>query len=99
MAGYKFTNQAVADLNGIWEYTFFQWSENQADKYYNSLLKTCQKIAKNPQIGKRYRGVRVDLLGVKIKKHIVFYRIVGEDFIEITRILHERMDFQSRLDE
>ncbi len=30
MAEYKLTNQAVVDLNGIWEYTFFEWSEQQA---------------------------------------------------------------------
>jgi len=35
MAKYELTNKAVADLNGIWEYTFENWSENQADRYYD----------------------------------------------------------------
>ncbi len=97
MAKYKLTNQAVVDLNGIWEYTFFEWSEQQADKYYNSLLKSCEEIANNPSLGKNYQGVRKDLFGVPSSKHIVFYRIINESLVEITRILHERMDIESRL--
>lgn len=41
MAEYKLTNKAVEDLNQIWEYTIYKWSEQQADKYYNLLLESC----------------------------------------------------------
>lgn len=34
MASYKFTNRAVEDLAQIWNYTFDNWSDNQADTYY-----------------------------------------------------------------
>ena len=51
MAKYELTNKAVADLNGIWEYTVENWSENQADKYYDMLLEICQDIADNPELG------------------------------------------------
>jgi toxin ParE1/3/4 len=34
MAKCELTNKAVADLNGIWEYTIENWSEGQADKHY-----------------------------------------------------------------
>lgn len=30
MAKYKLTNKAVEDLNGIWDYTAYKWSEAQA---------------------------------------------------------------------
>ncbi len=99
MAKYKLTNQAVVDLNEIWEYTFLEWSEQQADKYYDSLLTSCEEIANNPSLGRSYQGVRKDLFGVSVNKHIVFYRIINENLIEITRILHERMDIESRLEE
>lgn len=99
MAEYKLTNKAVEDLNQIWEYTFFKWSEQQADNSYNFLLFSCQNIADNPGLGKNYDGVREELLGLKTNRHIIFYRKVSEDFIEITRILHERMDLGSRLNE
>ncbi len=99
MAKYKLTQKAVADLNEIWEYTFFKWSEQQADKYYNLLLKDCQNLANNPNFGKNYKGVRKDLLGQISNKHIIFYRVIKEGIIEITRILHSKMDIKNRLKE
>jgi len=52
MNEYKLTNKAVEDLTGIWEYTIEKWSEQQADRYYNLLLDSCQDIANNPELGK-----------------------------------------------
>ena len=52
MSKYELTNKAVEDLTGIWEYTIEKWSEQQADRYYNLLLDSCQDIADNPELGK-----------------------------------------------
>ena len=43
MAEYRLTNQAVEDLNEIWNYTFDEWSEEQADKYYEMLIRFFNK--------------------------------------------------------
>jgi toxin ParE1/3/4 len=99
MAEYKLTNKAVEDLNQIWEYTIYKWSEQQADNYYNLLLESCQNIADNPNLGKNYDGIRRELLGLKTNRHIIFYRKTSVEYVEITRILHERMDLQNRIDE
>lgn len=99
MAKYELTNKAVEDLTGIWEYSIEKWSEQQADKYYNLLLDSCQDIANNPELGKNYDGITKDLFGLKTNRHIVFYRKRINQPIEITRILHERMDLKNRLSE
>jgi toxin ParE1/3/4 len=99
MAKYELTNEAVADLNGIWEYTLENWSENQADRYYDMLLDVCQDIADNPGVGKNYNGITSDLFGLKANRHIIFYRKSNVNPIEITRILHERMDLKKRITE
>ncbi|MCC6251384.1 MAG: type II toxin-antitoxin system RelE/ParE family toxin [Bacteroidia bacterium] len=99
MSKYKLTNKAVEDLTNIWNYTFDKWSENQADKYYKMLLENCQNIADNPKIGKKYEVVNNELLGLKINRHIIFYRYLDKKQIEITRILHERMDLENRINE
>jgi len=99
MANYKLTKKAVDDLTGIWKYTLDQWSEKQADKYYEMLLSNCQDIADNPSLGKCYEGIASDLFGLKANRHIIFYRKSIETHIEITRILHERMDLKSRMKE
>ena len=99
MAEYKLTNKAVADLSKIWEYTFEVWSEKQADKYYDGLISNCEEIAKNPDLGKNYEGISKQLLGIKSNRHIIFYRTLNENYVEITRILHERMDLKKRIAE
>lgn len=99
MADYQLTNKAVEDLNAIWEYTKEQWSEEQADRYYYALLDSFQEIANNPDIGKSYEGVRKELFGLKSNRHIIFYRKLANNPIEITRILHGRMDLKSRINE
>jgi toxin ParE1/3/4 len=99
MAKYKLTNKAVADLSKIWEYTFEVWSEKQADKYYDGLISNCEEIAENPDFGKNYEGISKQLLVIKSNRHIIFYRTLNEDYVEITRILHERMDLKKRIAE
>ena len=96
MAKYHLTNKAVEDLADIWNYTFDEWSENQADKYYLLLLDSCQEVAENPNIGKHYDNITKKLLGYKSNEHILFYQIISNSEIEIIRILHGRMDLKSK---
>lgn len=51
MAKYSLTNKAVEDLTDIWDYTFDQRSEKQADTYYEMLIDNCKRIADNPNLG------------------------------------------------
>ncbi|WP_300022800.1 type II toxin-antitoxin system RelE/ParE family toxin [uncultured Maribacter sp.] len=99
MAKYKLTNKAVEDLSKIWDYTFEIWSEKQADKYYHELITNCGEIAENPDLGKKYKGIAKQLQGVKANRHIIFYRTLDKNYVEITRILHERMDLKKRITE
>lgn len=97
MAKYRLTNSSKRDLNEIWEYTFFKWSVHQADKYYNLLIESFQKIANDPTFGKHYDGVESNLRGFKTGRHIIFYESIDSETIEISRILHENMDIKNRL--
>ena len=99
MAKYKLTNKAVDDLTRIWNYTIDRWSENQADKYYQMLLDNFDEVANNPDLGKNYSGVVENLLGIRAGRHIIFYRKMEDNEIEISRILHEQMDLKTRIKE
>ena len=66
--------EAIDDLNDIWEYTFEQCSELQADKYYATLKFSCKEIGENPELGREYSGIGRNLLGLKSGKHIIFYQ-------------------------
>ncbi len=98
MLNFELTNDAVKDLESIWNYTFENWSENQADKYYNLLINMCQNISENPNLGKNYPEIRSDLKGLRVQSHIIFYRIKEEKPIEITRILYGRMDLKQHIE-
>jgi len=99
MAKVILRQEAIDDLNAIWEYTFREWSEAQADKYYAMLKFDCIQIGENPKLGKGYEGINKNLLGLSSGKHIIFYHQIGNDEIEIIRILHERMDLKNRITE
>jgi len=98
MAKVILRQEAINDLNEIWLYTFEKWSEKQADKYYSLLEYACLEIVNNAELGKEYNGVETSLFGLKTGKHIIFYRIITKQEIEIIRILHERMDLKNSFD-
>lgn len=99
MADYILTNKAVEDLSKIWDYTFETWSETQADKYYYMLLDTCRELAEEKLNGKNYDEVIPYVIGFRAGQHIIFYRKIKRNKIEISRILHSRMDLKSRIQE
>ena len=54
-------------------------------------------LASNPETGREYFKLFADLRGYKVNKHIIFYRQIDQNSIEVERILHERMDLKTRL--
>ncbi len=99
MASYTLTNKAVQDLSAIWEYTVDTWSEKQADKYYFMLLDTCQDLADGKVSGKNYPEITIEIFGFRAGQHILFYRKLSINKIEIARVLHMQMDLKNRVQE
>ena len=99
MPKYFLTNKAVEDLSGIWNYTCKTWSENQADNYYNFLISFCEEISENPTIGRNYNEINKNIFDYLAGRHIIFYRVIKENEIEVLRILHESMDLRNRIRE
>tara|TARA_R110000772_G_scaffold103344_2_gene204320 strand:+ start:859 stop:1161 length:303 start_codon:yes stop_codon:yes gene_type:complete len=94
---YRISEQAINDLNDIWVYTFHKWSKVQADRYYNLIIGEIEFIADNFLIGKSVEQTRKNYRVTKIKSHLIFYRKVENEVVEIVRILHQRMDIKNRL--
>lgn len=97
MRNYYFSRKALSDISKIYKYTYLQWSESQADKYYKFLIDYCILISNNPHLGKKYDKIIPGLLGYHTKHHIIFYNIINENKIEIIRILGREMDLKNRL--
>lgn len=94
---YRISKQAIDDLNDIWVYTFHKWSKEQANRYYNLIIGEIEFIADNHLNGKSAEQTRKNYRVTKIKSHLIFYRKVESDIVEIVRILHQRMDIKKRL--
>lgn len=91
---YELSKRAEKDLAGIWRYTLDTWSREQANKYVEGLLAACAEIAEAPAfMGRSYEHVRSGYRKNSVGKHVFFYQIRSGGIVFISRILHERMDF------
>ncbi|MCU0370092.1 MAG: type II toxin-antitoxin system RelE/ParE family toxin [Bacteroidales bacterium] len=97
MPGYRFTNEALKDLEEVWSYTNQKWSLEQADRYYNLIIEEIEFIASNPLSGRSIDFIKEGYRSAKVKSHIVFYKQQEDNKILIVRILHQRMDCENRM--
>jgi len=92
MAGFILTGKAKEDLKDIARITQKRWGKEQRNKYLQILDNSFHTLAINPSMGRECREIRVGYYKFPTGCHIIFYRrIIGQP-IEIVRILHERMD-------
>lgn len=97
---YKISLQASEDIENIWLYTFENWSLEQADRYVNLIFDEIEYLAENPKSGRNFNHIRKNYRCSKVKSHIIFYRLTNkQNYIEIIRVLHQRMDLENRLSE
>jgi toxin ParE1/3/4 len=97
---YKISKEALYDLEKIWLYTIETWSLEQADRYFNLLMDEIEYLTKNPKSGKDYSHIRKGYFRSRVKSHFIFYKINPKDQeLEIIRILHQKMDIESRLND
>ena len=98
MTKIRLSRKAIADLDGIWDYTVETWSEEQAIIYYRQIYTAIQGLNSIPVfLEKTYEVIKPGILGYKVGHHIVFYKKLPDGSIQVDRILHEKMDFQSHL--
>jgi toxin ParE1/3/4 len=96
MVKVHYSKRAVDDLANIWNYTYDEWSERQADKYYMTLIQACQEIASDSRKGKTYEEVAAGIHGLLIYRHIILYKRLAAAEILVVRILHAQMDLKSK---
>lgn len=88
---YRISEEAINDLNKIWVYTLNNWSKKQADRYYDLIIGEIEFLADNFMTGKSAEQTRRHYRLTKVKSHLIFYRKVEDDIVEIVRILLQRM--------
>jgi toxin ParE1/3/4 len=99
MTGFVLTNRAEADLKSIGIYTQNKWGVRQRNRYLTALDKSFHALAADHLNGRDCGEIRTGYRKYQVGKHIVFFREIDENLIEVVRILHERMDIEARLSE
>jgi toxin ParE1/3/4 len=94
---YRISELANDDLDDIWIHTFRKWSKEQADRYYDLIIEEIEFIADNFMVEKSVHHIRKNYRVTKMKSHLIYYRKIENERVEIIRILHQRMDIKTRL--
>lgn len=87
---------AIRDLREIWEYCARAASPDVADGVLRRIDRTADRIGRNPFVGRKRDEMAEGLRSVLAHPYAIFFR-VGNDAMEIARVLHERRDFSSAL--
>ncbi len=96
MCNYRLRPKAKNDLDRIWEHTSENWGRAQARQYLGKIKHACNLIASNPRIGRSREEILAGLHVFTVDKHMLCYFIDGNQ-IDVLRILHRRMDVDSRI--
>ncbi|MBN8566225.1 MAG: type II toxin-antitoxin system RelE/ParE family toxin [Flavobacteriales bacterium] len=99
MSNYIISKKALEDIDAIWVYTAENWSVEQANRYYNLIFDEIEYIAQNFMMAKDFGLIRKAYRYSKVKSHLVFFKKNKLNEIEVIRVLHEKMDIESRLNE
>lgn len=97
MTLYVLSAAAEADLDDIWDYTAEHWSQDQANVYLMSIRNTCEALADGRIAGRPIDHVRSGYWKYPVGSHFVFFRRIDGGILDVVRILHQRMDYASRL--
>ena len=91
MAVYRLSRKAVADLDGIHEYTIVNFGVTKARTYMSGLHERFESLARQPTLGREANKIVPGLRRYEYRSHVVFY--VPEDrSVMIVRVLHKNMD-------
>jgi plasmid stabilization system protein ParE len=99
MSSHKIVLSALAkeDFSDILWYTWQRWGESQRDRYAEKLDAALKNLSHFPNLGMPrddlFRGCHV----LNVEKHSFFYRITGNNTLEIIRILSTRMNVHRRI--
>ncbi|MEO5331266.1 MAG: type II toxin-antitoxin system RelE/ParE family toxin [Magnetococcus sp. YQC-5] len=98
MSGFVLTNKALQDLKEIGRYTEQTWGLEQRNRYLLLIDQCIRDLVAAPLKGSDCNAIRSGYRKHQIGRHVVFYRVLASDHIEIVRVLHERMDVARHFD-
>ncbi|CDH46226.1 type II toxin-antitoxin system RelE/ParE family toxin [Candidatus Contendibacter odensensis] len=99
MAGFHLTQAAKADLKAIGRYTEKKWGRLLRNTYLTMLDQCFYDLADEFLKGQDWNEICPGYRKHSAGRHLVFYRQIPADAVEIVRILHDRMDVERQISE
>lgn len=91
MNDYRLTPAAQRDLSAIWDFSAERWDLGQAEIYLTEIRDAIERVAAQPDRGRRCDEVRDGYRRYAVGSHLIFYR-EREAGVDVIRVLHQRMD-------
>lgn len=97
MKKHKLSITALADqdLNDLYVEGFTTWGEEQADRYYDGLLRRFERICENPAMYPVVDDIRAGYRRSVYEKHSIYFVIEG-DTVEVRAVV-KRQDITGRI--
>jgi toxin ParE1/3/4 len=86
----------VRDLQEISNYTLHTWGAELEDRYLKGLWAKLAEIQSNPDSFRLREDLAKSCRSARHEKHVIFFSIQGQT-LQVIRILHGAMDFNSHL--
>ncbi len=90
MSQYRLTKKAVDDLLSIYNYTFHQFGELQADTYLRGIEEKILELAELPALAFAVDDIRPGFRRALFQKHAIYFKEEKKSIL-IVRILHQQM--------
>lgn len=95
---FRLSKQAERDLSEINDYTALKWGESQSERYIHDLFAGFERLASNPELGRRRQDIPEPYLTYAVGSHLIIYRHnQAKSRVEVLNILHPKMDIAKRL--
>lgn len=98
MSKFSLTHKAKADLKSIAAYTQRKWGRKQRLVYIKQFDDTFRLLANTPDTGHKCDFIKPGYRKFPCISHVIFYRLLTSQEIQIVRILHKRMDVKTKLE-
>jgi len=96
MSAARFSHQARADLNEIWDYIAVD-SSRAADRLLERLQGQARLVATQPRMGRARFELAAEIRSFPVGEYVLFYRPLDPGGIQIVRVLHSRRDITGEL--
>ena len=81
--------RAESDLIETWLYTYEQWGEAQAERYFDDLEHGIRQLGRHPELGRPCDHIREGYRLLRINRHVVYYPVTSS-VIHIVRSYTKR---------